>query len=113
MNHRRVPLYALIAAVIFIIAAVVLAVIAPPDSESTVIVIGLIASTIPSLVAAFASEKTNRDIANGVLTEKARVGTRQALDETGLTEIAATSGATQSAALEALTQILQERKDNG
>lgn len=83
MNH--LPLYATVSIVVMVIAATFLLIFANPASApSLVIVVGMIATTIPSLVAAVFSERTNRDLRNGVLKDKVKEGAAEALEESKL-----------------------------
>ena len=62
------------------------------DAES-LIIIGLVVNTVPSLVAAFMSERNTNMIRNGVVTAKAKEGATQALKETGVTDAIANAPA--------------------
>lgn len=74
----NVPMYAVICIVVMVIAAVVLLLFAnPATTPSLPLVIGLLVTTIPSLVAAVFSERASRDIRNGVMKDKVK----EALDE--------------------------------
>jgi hypothetical protein len=76
------PLYAMITIGIMFATAVILVLFAnPASSPSLLIVLGLIASSTPSLVAAIYSERASRDIRNGVVADKAREGAAQALED--------------------------------
>lgn len=109
MGTARVPLYALIATSIFVIAAVLLILFADPGNENVGILLALFVTTLPSLVAAFASERASRDIRNGVVTEKAREGAELALDNKGVTEVAEITqrGQTSLIAMQALQRLLE------
>lgn len=78
----NVPLYATVAAIVLVITGAVLVIFSNPEqSPSTIIVLGLIATSVPSLVGAIFSERASRDIRNGVVLNKVKEGARQALTE--------------------------------
>lgn len=101
----KAPLYALVATALFVTAAVVLVLFADPENQSTVVVIGMIVSTLPSLVASFFAERASRDVRNGVLTEKVREGTVQAIQEEG---VLVRNGPVVSTELAALSALLRQ-----
>lgn len=102
----KIPLYGTACIVIMVIAAVVLVLFAnPATAPSLSVVIGLLVTTVPSLVAAVFSERAAKDIRNGVLTEKVVKGTKQALQEHG---VVVRDGPAATAALTALAQILEK-----
>ena len=90
---------ATIGAVVILIAIVAAAIVAlgisgNANAETTpwiVAVIGIVATTIPGLIAAGFAERAAKDIRNGTVTEKAKIGTVQALVETGVTTAADTT----------------------
>lgn len=102
----KAPLYSLIATLTFVIAAVVLLLFANPENDNTGVFLALIFSTVPSLVAAFASERASRDIRNGTIVEKAREGSQQALDNSGVTAVAQSAVETQPATMRALAALI-------
>lgn len=108
-NGSKIPLYALAATVVFIAAAVLLILFSPPDNENTGLFIALIVTTVPSLVAAFASERASRDIRNGLVEHKAKEGAKQALQETGVAEVVELTNRGQSSvlAMQALARLLE------
>ena len=108
-HGTKIPLYALIATIAFVISAVLLVIFAPPENQGAITLIGLFVSTLPSLVAAFASERASRDIRNGVVEYKAKTGALQALDETGVTSAVQEGQTTTATALTALTKILENQ----
>lgn len=103
----RIPLFSLIATVVFVLAAVVLLLFAEPGRET--LFFAILASTLPTLVAAFSAERTNRDVRNGVITDKARQGAEQALDNKGVTEVVELThrGQSSTLAIQALTRLLE------
>jgi hypothetical protein len=107
MSRTNTPLYALVASIVFVIAAVLLVLYAPPGRET--VILGLIASTLPSLVAAFASERASRDIRNGVVEAKVREGTKTALKDTGVLDVVESSarGESTTLAMQALAKLLE------
>lgn len=104
---KNVPLYSIIAATVFLTLAVILVIFADPHNIETITLIGFILSTIPSILASVFSEKSNKAITNGVVQEKARLGTTQALQETGVTAVASIAGDSTKLAMEALKQLLE------
>ena len=97
------PLYALGAAVIFGGYAVVLVV---TDHMDSTLFVGFLVTTLPSLVAAAFAERTARDVRNGVVQDKIRQGTHEALRESGVTEVAATALQSQPATTSALAHLV-------
>lgn len=105
-RRDNVPFLALGSAAVFL-AFGVLALVFVDTSDTDkgtnlAVVIGLVVTTVPSLVAAAFAERASRDIRNGTVTAKAKEGTRQALDETGVTEVAHNALATTPESLTAL-----------
>lgn len=90
---------ATIGAVVILIAIVAASVVAlaiagKVNAETTpwiVAVMGIVTTTIPSLIAAGFAERAAKDIRNGTVTEKAKIGSVQALLETGVTSAADTT----------------------
>lgn len=110
MDKKGIPLLATVTAIAFLIAATVLILFSKPgEHPGSMTVIGLIVTTIPSLIAAAFAERASRDIRNGVVEEKAKEGAKQALDEKGVTEVVEASqrGATTVLAMQALTRLLE------
>lgn len=101
----NVPLYATICAVAFVACAVLLVLFADPhSSQSIMIVLGLIVTTLPSLVASIFAERASRDIRNGVLEEKAKSGAAQAIQEQ---QVLVRTGPVVSTELAALSRLLE------
>lgn len=99
------PFYAMICIVVMIVAAVVLLLFSnPATAPSLTIVIGLIVTSIPSLVAAFHAERASRDIRNGVVVEKVKQGATQAIEES---QVLTRTGPVATASLTALTRLLE------
>jgi hypothetical protein len=99
------PIYATAVTVVCIVAAVVLVLFADPENQGTITVIGLIVSTLPSLIASFFAERTSRDVRNGVLVDKVAEGTAQAIKSEG---VVVRDGPVVSAELRALSALLQQ-----
>lgn len=110
---KNVPLFSIIAATVFLSLAVILVIFADPHNIETVTLIGFILSTIPSILASVFSEKSNKAITNGVVQEKARLGTTQALQETGITSAANQANDSTRLAMEALTELLKQHNQKG
>lgn len=100
------PLYTLGATAVF--AAGVLVLILTDNAKNATLFVTLVLSTLPSLGAAFFSERASRDVRNGVVEEKARKGAHKALKEAGVTDAVATGAQTTPAVLAGLTRLLEE-----
>lgn len=105
---HNTPHYA-IAATVFLIGVGVIAATLTNNDASLSLLIGLIVTTVPSLIAAGFAERASRDIRNGTVTEKAREGAEQALNDTGVVQAVEEGKQTTPAALTALIMLLQER----
>lgn len=100
----NVPLYSLIATIALVVAAVVLVIFAPPDKQGFTVLLGLLVTTIPSVVASIYSERASRDIRNGILVEKAKEGAKEAIAES---QVLTRTGPVVSAELRALSRLLE------
>ena len=105
----NLPLYSLGAACLFLAAAVVLTVTGHMQDNPALI--GVTVTTIPSLLAASYAEKNSRDIHNGVVTQRAKEGAKQAITEAQVVTrdgpLASTHMASMQATVQALTDILK------
>lgn len=72
------------------------------SNANTAELIPILAGLIPGILAAGYSERTNKDVRNGVVQDKAKEGTKQALAETGVTDVVASSASQSQAYMEAL-----------
>jgi len=106
------PLVSLGSAILLVVVFVVLVETGHAGQNGDNLLIGLLVTTIPSLIAAAYAERTSRDVRNGVLTQKAKEGTHQALQESGVQDVvdATQKGDTVIATLTALSQLLTENK---
>lgn len=80
--NSNLPIYALICAVAFFALAVAALAVVDLDDNTTpglLMLVGLVVTTVPSLVAAAFSERAARDIRNGTVTQKVK----DALQELG------------------------------
>lgn len=105
----NLPIYSLIAAVLFVGLAVVALVFVPQDDQrmtQVVLLIGLVVSTVPSLIAAAFSERVSRDVRNGVAAEQARRGAAAALADHG---VVTRDGPYVAATTQALLDLLAQR----
>lgn len=104
------PHYALGAGVVLVVSGIVAALVAD-DKATLATLLGLVVTTVPSLLAAGYAERASRDIRNGTVTEKARQGTTKALEETGVTEVVEASqrGRASGLAMDALAALLEDR----
>jgi len=98
------PLYTMIATVICIVAGVALVIFGPAGSAEVTTLIGLLATTIPSIVSSLFSERASRDIRNGVLVEKVKQGAEQAIEES---QVIRRDGPVVAAELAALARLLE------
>jgi hypothetical protein len=103
--YSNTPRIALITAAVLIGGAVATFAVVQ-DSEGLAIVV---ASTVPSLLAAAFAERASRDIRNGTVTEKAREGAVEALQDTGVVQAVEEGKQTTPAALTALIMLLSDR----
>ena len=78
------PILAIATAVLLCAFAVVVIVAGYGDEGAGALMIGLILTTVPSLIAAAFAERVSRDVRNGVVEHKAKQGARQALNEAGI-----------------------------
>lgn len=111
---KNLPYASLASAVLLIIVGAVVVVSGNGGENGGAILIGLVVTTIPSLIAAAFAERNAKDIRNGTVTEKVRQGTHKALDEAGVVtrdgpavQAAMTASAASTAALTALLQRLE------
>lgn len=113
---RNVPGAAIIGAVVTLvgIAAGVVVALARNhslDEKSTplvVTIIGLVASTIPSLLAMLYAGRASSDLRNGTVVEKVKQGTAEVLQETGVVTRTGPTATATTAALAAQTEALAE-----
>lgn len=104
------PLYTITAAILFVALAVLAAIFTPERNQSmTIILIGMVVTTVPSLIASAYAERTSRDVRNGVVEHKAKRGAIQALQETGVTDVvdANKRGEATELAMKAIAQLLK------
>lgn len=107
MTARKItdrPLFSFGALVVFVGAAVFLIATGHAD---TAWFLPLIVTSVPSLIAAIASETAVRDIRNGTVVAKAKEGASQAIAES---QVLTRTGPVVTAELTALQEILQEVK---
>lgn len=104
------PHYTLGAGVVLVVVGIAAAYLTN-DSQSMSLLLGLVVTTVPSLLAAGYAERASRDIRNGTVKEKARQGTVEALEETGVTEVVEVAGRGQASLLvmRSLAALLEER----
>ena len=109
-----VSIAAIIGTVLLIGFVIMGAVLADPATNNILIIIaGLVVTTVPTILGAAFSERAARDIRNGVMHKKVVDGTKQALKETGVTEVVEISqrGQASIVALNALTKVLERLED--
>lgn len=75
---------------ILVTALVVLSLVSNTNSAT---LIPVLAGLIPGILAAGYAERTNRDVRNGVVQQKAKEGATEALTETGVTAVVANAAA--------------------
>jgi hypothetical protein len=112
-RQTNLPVVAVICTTVLLVVGVVAAT-TTGDEARLDLIFGLLLSTVPSFAALWYAERASRDIRNGTVTEKARVGTHQALEESGVTEVveATQRGASTAIALDALRAVLEDRDKN-
>lgn len=103
-GHSNVPLYTVITTAILLVAAVLLVVFVPQDKQGYSLLLGLLVTTIPSVVSSLYAERASRDIRNGVVVEKVKEGTKQAISES---QVVTRTGPVVSAELRALSRLLE------
>lgn len=81
---KNTPIFAYGAAVLLTAFAVVVIVSGNGGKNSGQLLVGLIITTVPSILAAGFAERVSRDVRNGTVVEKSRQGTHQALHEAGV-----------------------------
>lgn len=116
-GNRNVPVYSLIAVVALVGLAVLGLAIIPLDAKTTPLfytVIGLIVTTVPSLIAATFAERTARDVRNGLVEDKVRKGTHTALKESGVTDVveATRKGDSTLVALQGIQALLEHAQES-
>ncbi len=82
--RTNVPVIALLSAVLLLVVVVVVLAFVPAERQGTpvfVTVIGIVASTVPSLIAAAFAERVSKDVRNGTLVQKSKQATHEALQE--------------------------------
>lgn len=121
MNRRRkakdpnvppnAPIAAMGTAAVLILAGVAVVMTGHGGANDGSLLVGLVVTTIPSLLAAGYAERASRDVRNGTVTEKARQGARKAIEEAGVVtrdgpavQAALSAQAASTAALTALLQ---------
>lgn len=105
----NLPVLSLGAAVLFVALAVLALVFVPKDDQrltQVVLLVGLVVSTVPSLIASAYSERTSKDMRNGVMVDQVKTGARQALVEHN---VVTRDGPYVAATTQALLDILQTR----
>lgn len=104
------PLWSLLGLVIFVVSMVIVYITDHADDAG--LLLALAASSIPSLVASLSAERAARDIRNGTVTQKAKEGTKQAIEETGVMTrtgpVAVANTAALAAQTAALSTLLQD-----
>lgn len=105
------PHYTLGAGVALVVVGL-FAAMATDDKDTLRTLLGLIVTTVPSLLAAGYAERASRDIRNGTVTEKARQGTVKAMEEVGVTDVveATNKGQGSLLAMQALATLLEDAK---
>jgi hypothetical protein len=105
-TRTNLPVFTLGAAVIFVMLAILGFIFIPAGNViAQETLVGLIVTTVPSLIAAAFAERTGRDVRNGVMEQKVKDGATKALQDTGVTDVVNASGrgASSAAAIQALT----------
>lgn len=100
----NLPYASLASAVLLIGTGAVVVMSGNGGENGGAILIGLVVTTIPSLIAAAFAERNARDIRNGTVVEKVRQGTHRALAEAG---VSTSTSPQATAALQSLEQLLR------
>lgn len=118
-NVTNAPIYALGSAVLMLGAGAVVVMSGHGGANGGNLLIGLVVTTIPSLIAAAFAERTARDVRNGTVTEKARLGASKAISEAGVVtrdgpavQAAMQASAASTAALTTLLQNLAPKLEH-
>jgi hypothetical protein len=111
MNSRtNVPKYTLILAGILSLSVVAVVLFAPErnSGNATQYILWAIV-TLPGLIGAAFSERNSRDIRNGVVVDKVKEGTKQALVESGVQDVvdASARGQASTLVMQALSELLK------
>lgn len=109
---RNVPLYSMVTTGILVVAAVLLVIFGDPDKQGFMILLGLIVTTVPSVVSAIYSERASRDIRNGVVVDKVREGASQAIEDAQVITRTGPVVTTELSALATLLERIQNATDN-
>jgi len=105
------PVVSLVAAVALVALGVFAVAFVPSSTTSPALltIVGLIATTVPSLIAAGFAERNSRDMRNGVATDAAAAGAHRALEESGVKEVVDMThrGASTTLTMQALAKLLE------
>lgn len=109
MNTPKVSITAACVLVVLGVVAIAIDAAKGHDVSSQVTsIVALVGIVVPGLIAAGYSERTSKDVRNGVMEQKVKNGTVAALVETGVTDIVNSQPATTQAVVGALTKLLQD-----
>lgn len=106
--RTNVPIVSLISGTVLLAVVVIVLAFANPDRTSTPLfatVIGLVVTTVPSLIAAAYAERVSKDVRNGTLVQKTKQATHEAIREAGLIT---RDGPAMTLAMEGLAQVLRQ-----
>ena len=84
--NQSTPIYSLGALTLFLTFATILILTDHADTGSGLAILTVLIANTPGMIAAIFSERASRDIRNGVVMDKARQGSVEALADTGLVE---------------------------
>ena len=109
---RVTPWWTMAGAVALIALAVVLLLAPIKDTGHVDAILSIIIAAVPGLIAASFAERASKDIRNGVVVDKARIGANAALAESGVTDVVDMTqrGKTSLVAIEALLALLNDRE---
>lgn len=108
-SRTNLPVVSLLAAVSLIGIAVVALIFVHLDDRTTPVflsLIGLIVTTVPSLIAAAYAERVSKDVRNGVVEAKTKTAVKEALNEH---QVVTRDGPFVAASTEALLRVLADR----
>jgi len=105
VKQTNTPVVAL-ATVALLLVSVVALILTGHFDEGGDALLALTLSTLPSIFASLYAERTARDVRNGVIAAQAKLGSRKALDETGVTEAVQRGDESTMLAMNALRELL-------
>lgn len=103
MRWKNTPVLTLIATLFLVADATVLVL---TGHMNDTLFSAFVLQSLPVLIAAGYSERTGRDVRNGVVKDTVKAGAHEALTEAGVTQVAAAAIASQPATTDALARLV-------